>query len=275
MKCDICGMNQWQEGTILYKCKSCGFVRAADRFFETDLDQVYSGKYYKGTDYFNYELEGSSLKKNFKNRLEIIKNYVPPSKKLLEVGSAYGFFLELAKDIYECSGIERNPEVAKKVSNRLSLEVSGGPFLDMPVSNETYDLVVSLDTIEHVPSPRKFVEKIASLLKPEGYVFLETGNIDAFLPRIRKESWRLIYPPEHLSYLSARILSKLLQETGFEVQEIINVPFCRSFAQIVYKLSPKTFNSLPNKAQRKLANFSISINTGDLMFLVAKKYLLK
>lgn len=269
MDCDFCQKNNWRKGKKLYTCQSCGFVRAADRYYQSDLAALYSEDYYQNGDYYNYEWEESALKRNFSNRLSRIRCYVPRGE-LLEVGSAYGFFLELAQKYFKVEGVEINRTVAKRVEERLGVKVYGGDFLSQNFSKK-YDLIVALDTIEHVASPREFLHRCQRLLNPSGYLFLETGDIEAFVPRIRGENWRLVSPPIHLSYLSAKTLAMFLDKAGFKTVTVERVWFWRSLAQVVYRTCPFLEKKVPSSAMRVLSKIIFPTYTGDLVFVVAQK----
>jgi len=269
MVCDLCQKNNWKKGKKLYTCQSCGFVRAADRYYKSDFAALYSKDYYQNGDYYNYEWEELALKRNFSNRLALIQRYVDTGE-LLEVGSAYGFFLELAQKYFKVEGVEMDSAVAKRVGERLGVKIYGGDFLAQNFSKK-YDLIVALDTIEHVASPSEFLHKCQLLLNPEGYLFLETGDIEAFVPRIRAEKWRLVYPPVHLSYLSAKTLLMFLEKAGFKTVTVERVWFWRSLAQVVYRTFPLIERKIPSSTMRALSKIIFPTYTGDLIFVAAQK----
>lgn len=269
MDCDLCQKNNWRKGKKLYTCRTCGFVRAADRYYQSDFATLYSQDYYQNGDYYNYEWEELALKRNFSNRLSRIRRCVHTGE-LLEVGSAYGFFLELAQKYFKVEGVEMNCAVAQRTEERLGVKVYGGDFLAQNFSKK-YDLIVALDTIEHVASPREFLHQCQRLLNPGGYLFLETGDIKAFVPRIRDEKWRLVYPPVHLSYLSAKTLAMFLEKAGFGTVTVERVWFWRSLAQVVYRALPFLEEEIPSSAMRALSKIIFPTYTGDLIFVVAQK----
>lgn len=244
-------------------------MRAADRYYQSDFAALYSSNYYQNGDYHNYKWEEVALKRNFADRLSRIRRFIPTGK-LLEVGSAYGFFLELAQKYFEVEGVEMDTETAEKVGERLGVKVYGGDFLSQNFSKK-YDVIVTLDTIEHVASPRKFLQRCQRLLNPGGYLFLETGDVEAFVPRIRDERWRLVYPPAHLSYLSAKTLTMFLEKAGFRTVTVERLWFWRSLAQVVYKVLPSLAKRLPPLVMRGLSKISFPTYTGDLIFVAAQK----
>ena len=272
MKCNVCQGENFNKGVKLQTCLTCGFVKAADKYYSKDInfEDLYDESYYHGGDYVNYDIEVNALKKNFGDRLSIIKNYIEDNAEVLEIGSGYGYFLECAKENYQVTGVERNPKVAKKLAERLDIDVYGGDFNEINFEKK-YDAIVTLDTIEHIAEPEIFVQKCSNLIKSGGYIFVETGDIGALLPKLRGENWRLVHPPEHLSYFTLDTLIKLLEANGFDVVYTKRVSFYRSFAQTLYRVSAKIYNMIPKAFIPLVNKINFSLNTFDLIFVVAKR----
>lgn len=269
MICDLCKNNLWQDFYTLKKCKICGFVQADEHYYKSELSSIYGDNYYKEGDYYDYELEKAALSKNFENRLKIITKYIDKGK-LLEVGSAYGYFLEKAKNYFDVEGVELTETAANDISNKLKLKVYNEPFENIKFSTE-YDVLVSLDTIEHIKYPSSFFKKAFDILKPGGFIFLETGDIETLVPKFQKHKWRLIHPPEHLSYFSKKTLVNYLELYGFEILESRYVTFYRTASQTLYRLFNEKSKTLSEKFISKTNNIIFPTNTFDLIFISAYK----
>lgn len=93
--------------------------------------------------------------------------------KLLEIGS----FVVPGQE-----HIALRPAVEKFVDSYLGIDMRAGPGVDLVTSEDnafpfeanTFDVVVSLDTLEHVRNPWTFIENAARVLKPGGHFFLAT-----------------------------------------------------------------------------------------------------
>lgn len=72
--------------------------------------------------------------------------------------------------------------------------------------SNSFDGVVSIEVIEHVPDDRSFVEQIARVLKPGGWAYLTTPNGDY----VRNEPPN--YNPDHIRHYSRQQLHHLLVE---------------------------------------------------------------
>ena len=94
--------------------------------------------------------------------------YVPnaSSKRLFEIGSAHGFFLEVARPLFRSvAGIDISADASSYARNVLDLPVATGDFLDA-ILPEAVDVVCLWDTIEHLQHPDRYLEKAVSGLNP-------------------------------------------------------------------------------------------------------------
>lgn len=272
MKCIICGNSDHRElfdGIV--KCSDCGLVFFNQDIPEEEIKRLYDEGYFKGEEYCDYEEDKQILQKNFESRLKDILRYKKQGS-LFEIGSAYGYFLETAKKYFEVAGIDITEKPTAFAREKLSLNVRTGDYLNFELP-EQKDIFCMWDTIEHLKDPHKFIEKISREVKPGGYLFLTTGDIASFVPKMQGRRWRLIHPPTHLYYFSRDTIKKLLEQNGFEVVKIKHPGFRRSLSQIIYALLylKRRKNSERAKKLLKIFDFPIYINTFDIMHVIAKK----
>jgi hypothetical protein len=67
---------------------------------EFDFTSIYTEQYFHGGQkdgYNNYKGSESVLHSKFKRDVDFLSNYTKKGSKLLELGSAYGFFLDVAR----------------------------------------------------------------------------------------------------------------------------------------------------------------------------------
>ncbi len=264
MRCFVCNHDSW--GSVykdLVICKKCRFIRARDKFFNQKPENVYNKSYYTKGQYADYEKERVSLTKNFRERLKQIIKY-KNGGDLLDVGCAYGFFLLEAKKYFKPIGIDLDKDTVRKAREISRIDTILGDFLKI-IFHKKFDVITFFDSIEHMKDPGATIRKTRTLLKKDGIVAIETGDIGSILPKIQKAKWRIIDPNLHLSYFSNKTLTKLLETNGFEIINITYVPFRRSLKQIIHRLAPS------QTAPQSLLNFSLKLNTYDIMFVIAKK----
>lgn len=274
----ICAICETDDSAALYKglvkCKKCGFVWANSEIPDSELEKLYANNYFFGGEYKDYIAEEEPLIKDFKRNFELLKPF-SQGGKLLEIGSAYGFSLNLAKQTFsEVMGVEINKEAADYSAARFKLDVKAGDFLKLDLPENYFDAVVSWATFEHLPTPHLYLEKVSRLLKKGGVFACTTIDIDAFVPRLRGPKWRQIHPPTHVSYYSARTLKLLLSKYHLNPVYTSYVGHHRSFDNVFYGIlvliykKERIYNLLKKMG---LTKGSFYLNLYDIIYVVAKK----
>ena len=217
MSCLVCGHDQTKKlYDVLLQCLGCGFIWADLNVTKESLDQMYCGNFFKGGAYVDYLNEQEVLKKSFKRDLKLVSKFCP-SGRMLEVGCAYGFFLDLAKHQYEVQGIDIGKEACAYAKDQLKLNVVCDDFLKHDFKENDYDIIVMWATIEHLEDPSLYIKKISRLLKPGGVFVCTAPDIGSVVAKVRKRRWRQINLPTHLCYFTKDTLGKLLGNFGLKM----------------------------------------------------------
>jgi SAM-dependent methyltransferase len=99
----------------------------------------------------------------------------------------------------------------------------------IPMSSDVFDLVVSSETIEHLPNPQQFIHELTRITKPDGVIILTTPNVVSplLVPRILRHGSFPRFPelrPEqvrqqsgHISPITPQILASHLAVTDWEI----------------------------------------------------------
>ncbi len=277
-KCILCGCAEWEtlfEGVV--KCQHCGHVAADLSMNEDQVHGLYNKSYFFGGEYADYIKEKKSLQKNFRLRMKGLKSFLDPvrHKRLIEIGCAYGYFLDIARS-YFCNvqGIDITEEGIFHAREHLGLDVIHGDFLKHDFGNQKFDVVCLWDTIEHLHNPMLYLEKISRHVDRGSLLALTTGDIGSINARLRKEKWRLFHPPTHLHYFNKKTLGEILNHHGFE---IVYHKYCgsyRSFENMAYNVlvlrgKGPVLYSLLHKA--RFTGFHIYLNLRDIMYVIARK----
>lgn len=274
MSCIVCeSKNVKKLYKSLLKCLNCGFVWANLDISEKEIVKIYDDNYFFGGEYADYLQEKPALQKNFKRNLRIISKFVP-SGRLLEIGCAYGFFLDLARQQYEVQGIDINENACKYAREQLNLDVVCGDFLEIEFKESYYDIIVSWATLEHLKNPHLYIEKVSHLLKKKGIFACTTCDIDSFLSKIRKSKWRVIHPPTHLNYYSIATLKKLFAKYNMDEIYTSRIGQYRTINSVLYKIFTQypcfyKFYSMLKKLE--LDKWCFYLNTFDVIFMCAIK----
>ncbi len=258
---------------ILY-CLRCSSMTTACNMEVTDAKDFYAFEYFHGGDYENYPSTEYTSKRNFSRFVHRMLPY-QPSGRLLEIGCAYGYFLDIAEKYWRVSGIDISWDAIKACRDRFGNSVHFGDLLAVDLPDSHYDWIVGWDTIEHLDRPRAYVERCFTLQRSGGYLALTTGDISALFARIAGQRWRLLTPPSHLTFFSKQGMQTMLQSLGYEIVTIGTIGYDRNLDFTLYRLLGKQrYEKVVNKSttfQRFLQQRSFYIDLGDIMFVLAKK----
>lgn len=153
-----------------------------------------------------FESQGRNLSKHSQGRL-------------LDVGCGNGSFLELAQQAgWEVVGVDPDPEAVAVACSR-GLDVRQGDISVLDPSKEQFDGITMSHVIEHVHDPRTTLAFCYQLLKPGGWIWLETPNLSALGHMCFGASWRGLEPPRHLVLFTRSSLQYLLETAGFQKVE--------------------------------------------------------
>ncbi len=276
--CIACGAAAGFEPTlkILGRCRACGFVTWPETP-PAELDALYDERYFTEVDYPDYLGNEPSLRRSMRRHLQQMRRFWTKRGTLLEIGCAYGFFLdESRRDFDRVVGVDLAEPVVQRARARFGVEAQAGEFLALPFADQSFDVVCLWDTIEHLARPDLFLQKIRRLLRPEGRLFLTTGDVSSLNARLRGAGWRQIHPPSHLHYFSRRSMSVILAREGFSVLGFETAAYYHSVYNVLASLAMRRGataglgRAALNIAGEPLArHLGFWVNLGDIMFVAA------
>lgn len=277
-KCIICGNTEAKplyDGIV--KCQKCRHVFSDLHLIDGELSKLYNKNYFCGGEYNDYIAEKKILQKNFMLRLKTLQAFLDPMrhKNLLEIGCAYGFFIDVAKGYFDTvRGIDIAEDGISYAREKLKLNVINADFLKYNFDNQKFDVVCLWDTIEHLLNPHLYLSKMSEYMSSGSLLAITTGDIESLNARFRKNKWRLIHPIIHVHYFSKKTLTKMLDDSGFDVVYNSYCGFYHSIDFIAYRLFvlgkklPWLYNFL---RMIKLTNINLYLNLYDIMYVIACK----
>lgn len=151
-------------------------------------------------------------------RIKLIRGFLPKSSarsSCLEVGCGTGAISQaLAPTVGSLTVTDISEKLAKQVGKRLGARWSRQNACDLTIADDSFDIVVSSECIEHTPDPRQALAEMARVVRPGGTVIVTSPNklwypalwISTAL-RLRKFSGNEIW-------LFPRNASRVLKENG-------------------------------------------------------------
>lgn len=94
-------------------------------------------------------------------------------KKFLDAGSGTGWFSKRASEIgASVTSLDVGEKILAEVARKCDSERIVGSVLNLPFSDESFDVVVSTEVIEHTPNPRRAISELCRVLKPGGILIV-------------------------------------------------------------------------------------------------------
>lgn len=271
-----------KNGYRLYRCSRCALVRTdLGATYDTFVRRFYSREYFEGdptrSAYSDYEHDKPLIVRNMRKFLSFIKRHKIEGR-LLDVGCAFGYFVELAQSHgYEAYGFDASVHATKEARVLLGTEkIKHGTVRSVSYRKKSFDVISLFDVFEHLDTPLLDMKKITTLLADDGIVILATGDTQSLAAKILKRRWTFFIPPQHLYFFNKKNVTMLLREAGLEpvswyrvgkwlslgyVLHLARTTGESTFADMLYKKIDKTF----------LMRIPLYIPMKDNMVIVARK----
>jgi SAM-dependent methyltransferase len=230
LRCPVCHAEKFTprfaiKGMTIESCSGCGLIVQNPQPSDDQLAAIY------GTNYFIGSSENDRLGAQFdlvkrataSLQLDEIAAYFARLRRgagaltLLEIGCGHGnMLLEARNRSYDVHGLEYSPDAAHIANRKLGADlVRVGALSENTFPEQSFDVCILADVIEHVRDPVGLLKIVRRILKPEGVVFIATPSTDSWSARLLGRHW-MEYKPEHLFYFNQRTIIRLLGDAGFE-----------------------------------------------------------
>ena len=210
------------------KCRTCSLVYLDPRPTLGDMATIYPAEYHA----FDFSEEDYGLVHKIRSRLEAkrLLEYcgpLPDGARILDVGCGDGFHLRLLREFgnksWDLEGVDLDRR-AIEAAERAGSNVHFGSIESLDLKPESYDVIYTIQTIEHVERPDEFLAAVSRLVKPGGRVVIVTDNTDSVdFGLFKKGYWGGYHFPRHLNLFNKTSLSKLAQKTGLLVDGLTTI----------------------------------------------------
>ncbi len=205
------------DGYQVIRCGTCDFV-FLNRGPE-DIEDFYETNKYREN--FDYEIDISSMQRKFDpeqhGRINRIGIENLRGQVVADFGAGPGIFIDAIRTVSKKTVVV---EPSQKYRSHLSdLGHDCFPYAEQMLEKyaAAIDVVVSFDTIEHVPDVKGFDRKRYQSLKPQGILYLSMPNLNDILRYICPKEYEPFYfQVAHVNYFNASSSFRLLNEAGFE-----------------------------------------------------------
>jgi len=240
--CPVCENKKWSKiyrinAWDIEECHACGFAKINPPPSRGSRQECYSKEevIIRNAPKKSFSRNFSRTMKQFfskitkRNKSEIFYNklrkHLPPGAKILDIGCGGGSFLRLAKNRFNCAGVEISEYLVSLAGGIEGADIKWGNFLDVDFKGETYDGITLISLLEHLDDPLCALRKCFNLLKKDGILLLKTVNYECLNRKIKKSRWTGFRPPDHVVYFTPRNLSQILKKAGFSKIKVKAWPF--------------------------------------------------
>lgn len=136
--------------------------------------------------------------------------------RLHDIGASLGFFMKCWSEVgFDVTGCEPDGYYARISQKHFGFEMAPCLYEERPVEEAAYDVITMCHVLEHVPDPRRILQRIRTELKPDGKLYIEIPHIDRpYSGNLDRFFWA-----EHLNYFSLRTLDGLLRSEGYRISK--------------------------------------------------------
>lgn len=205
----------WHIGGQLGVCISCGMVQkpVTDEYLR-EIDEIYSQydiySQSGGIEQSIFEQEGASVSRSQKIVKWLATNQLlPQNGKLLDVGCGNGAFLRAFGQYFgewEMAGLEldmKHKDLIEAIPRVTSLYTGS-----IDNVHDTFDIIVLIHALEHIPHPVEYLKSLRKYLKPDGLLFIE-------VPDLENSPFDILIA-DHITHFVSKVLHKVVQNASFE-----------------------------------------------------------
>jgi 2-polyprenyl-3-methyl-5-hydroxy-6-metoxy-1,4-benzoquinol methylase len=217
--------HQLKPGTFtLVRCDACGHVFQNPRLSIEGLDFYYRD-FYDG-------LGGETLASMFtadprlyRARARMVAEVADresPPRRWLDVGAGQGHFCNVAREVLPDTtfdGLDLSDAIVDAERRGWVSRGIRGLFPEvapeLASNGSRYDVVSMSHYLEHTIDPAAEIAAAARVLPEGGLFFIELPDPESAFGRLLGKRWMPWFQPQHLHFLTAKNLERLLREHGF------------------------------------------------------------
>lgn len=207
------------------QCANCSLVYLNPRPDWSEFARIYQANYHA----FDFSEQEFGFVYIVRRRLEAkrLLNWcrdLPENARIIDVGCGDGFHLELLQDFgnktWTLEGVDANARAAS-IAEKKGLKVHCGLVENLDLTQNTYDLLILIQTIEHIADPPQLLREVRSLLRAGERVVIVTDNTDSpDFNLSKKRFWGGYHFPRHWNLFNKKTIRHLAEKTGLEVETL-------------------------------------------------------
>lgn len=281
--CSYCGCRDYSSvvsgPTVpIIRCTKCGLMRQGWVSGNIKSSLIFID-YAGGVDRFRRQKaeKETAQKGDFLRISDRLEQLLPKKGRLLEIGCAMGTTLNAFREKgWEVQGVEPEKHSAEIARSEYDLNVISVPFQEAGLPKDSFDAVLLLHVIEHVCDPFKALCDIRTLVRPGGYLVLETPRYDTLTFSILRGRERSVIP-DHLHYFTRKSMLAMCRDAGFEAKRVEAVGRTVTLDRLSFYFTKLLRSQRATEAITRISDFlhlnsvRVHINLHDMMRLYLRR----
>jgi SAM-dependent methyltransferase len=167
-----------------------------------------------------YERARADLPERCLHWLRTLLGYALPPARVLEIGSGHGGFVALTRAAgFDATGLEVSPWVADFARAAFGVPMLIGPLESQSLAEQSMDVLVVNDVLEHLTDPLSTLRLGADLLATDGFMHVQTpcypeGQSHQQLVETNHPFLAMLQEREHLYLFSRRAVRRFFANVG-------------------------------------------------------------
>jgi 2-polyprenyl-3-methyl-5-hydroxy-6-metoxy-1,4-benzoquinol methylase len=262
------------------ECQACGHLFLANPPAPEDIARLYQGETEQSRVYVGEELFRRRVEQIARPKASFCAEHVAPGGIWFDVGCGTGELLRVVRELgWEPRGCEADAAHVE-FARKQGMDLIRGYVDELPAElGPNIRVLSALNLLEHVPEPRRWLERLSAPLASGAHVVIEVPrhpSLSSFSNLLHPElACRHIYPPDHLHIFTEASLERVLAAAGLRARAVW--VFGQDYQELVYSSAAKAglsesafFHRVLDAAGAIQAAIDTE-NLCDVLFVVAQK----
>ncbi|MEQ9411233.1 MAG: class I SAM-dependent methyltransferase [Fuerstiella sp.] len=231
-ECPVCGPADHQpvgqcHNHPVVRCATCSLMFVGECRPVEDTEEFFRSQHVEATE--TTELHYVSFRKeSLQREAVVVRRLLPAGGRLLDVGTASGYFLKEFADRsgWDVEGVEPSAVSTRFACEKFGLNVRQGYLAEQRYDSASFDVVSSLDAFNCHRTPNEDLSEIHRILKPGGLFAIEipgqsyrmlTGS--GLLCRVLFGCWLRLNAGVNFYFYDTKSLISMASRAGFRLVE--------------------------------------------------------